>query len=257
MLIDILAGLVVVYSAWSGSQHGAIAALYRAGFTGLALVFAKLLCGPTARYIIKGIEWSAPYAYGLCFLVYFLIIAVALGFATASLLRNAEGQGDGGTLDRGVGFLLGAGRGGIVGYGLLAATILITHRVGAHRPMFAFAYDKSYAGRIVLTRNIADPEPFPNAYFLQVLVGAKENQGFNPEAIGLAKQLDSGTFIDADVALNDALKAGDWKAIRKHPALLAWMCSHEFLRLADDFITPRHKVEAEDPNQRFKELRAK
>ncbi len=259
MLIDILAGLLVAYLAWSGNQGGAMATLYRAGFSGLALVGAKFLAKPTANYVMKGIEWSAPFAYGLMFLIYFLVLLLVFKFTTASLVRATENTaGDGGILDRIVGTLLGAANAAIIVYGLVAASMLISHRLGARKAMFAFPYDKSYVGRTVMTRNIADPEPFPNAYTLRVIIGAEENQGFNPGAIGLLREMKPvEDVIKLDPAVVAAIQSKDWKSLRTNVALLGLMCSAEFLQYADDFITPRHKVQAEDPSQRFKELQQK
>jgi hypothetical protein len=257
MLIDILAGVFVLWFAWSGNQSGALAALYRAGFSGLALIAAKLVAAPTANYLMKGIEWSAPFAYGLMFLIYFLVFALALKFITASLVRTGENVGgDGGLVDQVVGTLIGAGQGALFVYALLAATVLLTHRLGARKPMFAFAFDKSYAARFVMTRNVVNPEPFPHAYTLRVLVGADPNQGFNPEAMGSIARLESvKQTIVGDAAVVTAIESQDWKALRTNTALLGVLCSAEFLQYADDFITPRHAIKAEEPTERFKELK--
>jgi hypothetical protein len=121
----------------------------------------------------------------------------------------------------------------------------------------AVPWHASNVGRIALTRNLVEPEAFPNAFILRVLIGAEDNLGHNPNAIAGIQNLPDWELVEADPPTIEAIRNKDWKSLRQNMILLPVITSAAFLAWADDYYTPRHKVEAEDPNQRFEELKSK
>ncbi len=258
MIFDILAGLAVLLAFVEGRNGGAMAAVYRTGATLGAAVLAKLLCSPTANAIIKGVEWSPQFAQGLVFLTYFLLFLMVGRFSLGGLIRHAEmNRGDGGLLDRGLGGLIGAARGATIAYALIASTVLLVHRWGAKAPSMALPFSKSWSGRTVVGWNVADPEVFPNAYVLRAALGLEENAGPRPEVLDALRQWDGIKVLTADADIARGLAESDWKALRKNRALLELIEHPEFLALADAYYTPRNAVKAENPEDRFQELKAK
>lgn len=257
MALDIICGVIAALYGHGGSKNGAMAALYRALIPGSAILVAKFLTRPTAETMLKAISWSPQFAYGIVFIMYFIVLTIALTFAIGAVIRSAEYAGDGGTFDRGMGLLLGLARGALVMYAVLAASVLMTHRLGAKKAFMAVPWHSSNVGRIALTRNLVEPEAFPNAFILRVVIGAEDNLGHNPNAIAGIKELPDWKLVEADPPTIEAIRNKDWKSLRQNGIILALITSSAFLQWADDYYTPRHNVEAEDPSKRFEELKSK
>lgn len=258
MIIDVVVAVWVIVFFVQGRNTGGMAAVYRVSGALGALTLAKFLCKPTSNAILKGVAWSPQFSQGLCFLVYFALLGMVARFALGALIREAELHGgDGGQLDRGMGALLNAARGALIAYGVLAATILMTHRLGARVASLALPYHGSYVGRFVLGWNIADPEVFPNAFVLRAMVGLEENSGPHPEALEPLREWTGGDILETRPEIASALAQSDWKTLRKSREVLELVCQHEFLKYADLYYTPSFSVTAENPEDRFNELKSK
>ncbi len=258
MVLDAMAAVIVFVFLNSGRLGGSMAAVYRLGGTFGAVAAAKLLCKPTSTAILKAVAWSPQFSQGICFLAYVCIFAMIAHFVLAALIQEAEIHGgDGSWLDRTGGGLLGAARGALIVYVLLASAVLLTHRWGAKAEAMALPYHKSYVARFVMGWNVADPEVFPNAFLLRVIAGLEENTGPRPEALEHLHALAATQFLQTNDEVYSALKQRDWKSLRKNRDLFDLMCRYEFLRHADLYYTPVHTARAEDPEDRFNELKAK
>lgn len=257
MVFDIAAGILVLAFGYMGSRSGAFAQLYQLGILVGAAVLAKLAAAPTSRFIIQAVEWSPSFAHGLCFLVYLGIFTAVAYFFLGSILDMARDRADGHGIDMAVAGLLGVVRGALVVYVLLAGAMLVTQRMGAQKAGLAFQYQKSRVGALVLTRNVVDSQPFPHAIALKHLAGNPQ-PGFTssyPHALALVGKKPAGRFLVEDPQVRAAIAAGQWKTLRKDPRMLALLTDHEFLAAADKFMTPNLDVEAENPEDRFKELK--
>lgn len=260
MALDIVLGLVAVLFGTFGWQNGFSAQLGRLVVAVAAAAVAKLLAMPTGRFIVSGVEWTPAMATGTVYLFYFGLLVILGNFLLGRFVQSLrENMSDGTGLDTGVGMLLGVATGAVVIYAVLCGTQLVTQHVGASNPTFAFQYQKSKVGRFVLTHNIADPEPFPHARVLLALVNTGSNEGASadPAAIGPIRSNPKWIVIADNPEVLASLAQGDWRTLRRDPRLMDLVTDPAFLKASDNYSSPKHKIKAEDPNDRFQELRAK
>jgi len=257
VILDIVVGLAVLAFLWMGAADGTMAGVWHIGVLAVSGILARLAVGPTAVYIIKAVEWSESFTRGIMFLGYLVVFVLIAWGLLGGFLRSARNNAPGYGIDRLVGGLLGAIRGALLVYVLLASVMLITHRLGAQKPSMAFKFQKSRVGRFVLTRNLVDNMPFPHARTLRALVGLR-NGGFkpgDPYALGVLGGLPEALFLNDDATIKTAITQNRWKVLRKDQRVLDLVCSAEFLTASNAYETPNLKVEAENPEERFKELR--
>ena len=256
MVIDVLFGVLVVFLGLRSTALGGFAAAWQLLTAALAGVAARIVAAPTARYIVTGIDWSPGFSRGVCFLVYFSLLLMTGHFLMSRVVEAAsENYGDGGSLDRAGGFLLGAGRGAVVGYGVLCSIMLMTPRLGSNNELFALPYTASKVALYVLPRNVVDPEPFPHARALRAMFDAEDvHASAYPYALTAVRGLEKAQVVEGDSATLELIFSQAWKPLRGHRDLLALVTDRDFAAAADKWMTPNHKVRAEEPEDRFDEL---
>jgi uncharacterized membrane protein required for colicin V production len=256
LIFDIIVGAVIAFLAYRSAQLGALGSVAQLLTTAVAAILARIVATPAASFMLKAIDWSPGFAMGVAFLVLFLGFWVIATFLTSRAVEAvSDGYGDGGPIDQWMGFIVGVGRGALIGFALLASTILVTQRLAAKKKFLAIQYQNSRVATWVLTHNIIDPEPFPNARaLLRLLQVTDGSESSRPHAMAHINAHPKVQAVKDDPQAVDAIRAEDWKALRKNRGVLELVTDQQFVAAADLYRTVRHKVGAEDPNERFDEL---
>lgn len=259
MVLDIVVGVLVLLFGYFGSRTGAGAQLYQLGIIGGAAVAAKLMAPSTANFITHGVGWAPYLSLGLSYTVMLGLLVMAGYFLLSGTIAGSRDNFLGGTLESAVGALFGAARGAVLMFALICGVILVTMHMGSRKSMFAVQYQKSRVGKFVLTHNVVDTQPFPHANVLKMVVGAEEvPEGTkNPYAISSIRENPKAKFLLTDMDVGSLISNGSWKQLRRDPRLLELVCDHHFLQAVRELTTPDLKAEAENPEDRFEELRGK
>ena len=259
MVLDIVAVVVLLLGAYYGWLSGFTSQFWRV--VGLAGAFfgAMFVSRPAARYIITGIDWPERYATGIVFVSAFGVMALAFWFFLERLVQSVrQNEHDGTILDRAMGALAGIVRFAGWIFAILCGAILITQHLGAKKASWAVGYHTSRVGRFVLTHNPVDTEPFPNARVIRGLLDLDTQPPGDVNALGLVRNAPEAAFLKSHFdGYQYVVRSQNWKSLRRDRALLGLACSHVFLNAAEAYLTPKHVVGAEEPTDRFKELRPK
>ena len=255
MTLDIIVGVVILATAFLGSQNGAMATVWQTLNATAAAFGAKFLALPAARFVLKAVDWTPALAAGVMYLTCFFVLWMVGHFILERAVSGAMEEGSGGALESLVGAIMGAARGALVALAIVSGVMMVTRHVGGNRAGLAFAYDASRTGRYVMTHNLADPEPFPNARVLRAMVGADDKPSANENALAEIRTLPEWQTLAQDTKVTDAIGAGDWRSLKSDPRVLTLVNMHPFLRAARGYTTPDHSVEDENPADRFKELK--
>ena len=256
MFLDITIAVLVLGSAYRGSWRGTMANVWAISGVIAAAWTARYLSRPVARWIVAGVEWPYGYAIGLSFLVSFAIGLLLTSFILGPSIQRAEQGTDGGVLDRLVASLLAGIKGAVLVYCVVCGVMLCTPRWGSQSARLAPQYHKSVSGRWLLSHNLVNVEPFPHARVLRLILG--HETATEPSVSSAVYELQAHPmteFLRSDTSLQADIWNRNWRAVRKHSALLALVTSPEFLKYVDAITTSRKTRAPEEPASRFKELR--
>lgn len=257
MVFDIVVAVLVLGFGFLGYQSGALAQIWQLVIYIVAGAVGRFVSRPAAGLLVKGIDWPPGFATGVTFTVVFGITAVVGWFVLAKAIESAK-QHDGSAAIQLGGSVFGAVNAILLVYLIMCGATLMTQHLGATKKAFAFKYYKSKVGKIVLTKNMVDPEPFPQARVLRALIDApdpSDPEPGNPFALGGLKGEQcagaippcAAMFLWETPELQEAIRAGRWKQVRRDPRMLALVCDHAFLAAARDFtIVPKNKKDIGD-----------
>jgi hypothetical protein len=257
MTFDTVIGAIVLLFGYLGTRTGIAAQVYQLLMIGAAGYAAKLLTPPTAGFLSEHIEWTPALSAGICFLCYFFLLLMVAYFVMDRVLDYAREAGTNGRfLDVTVGGLVGISRSALLLYSVLCGLILIGQDMGGEKPVFAVQYQNSRVASFTLTHNYADVEPFPFARVFRALIGAEDPEQFpHPGALQDLRVLQKMKDLLSDPDVVAAIRSNRWKHLRRHAGMLALLTDPRFLQHARFLQLREQRVEAEDPNDRFRELR--
>ncbi len=230
MTLDlVLAGLVLVFGLF-GLRSGAIRQLAH----GLGLVAACLGARPLAARLTPAaappLGLSPAIVNVLLSALLFCALYALASWAIHRLLANLLPNRQNGSGDKAFGFLLGAGKGGLLLYAALSLLVFF-EKPGVPLPP---ALRGSAAVAFARRRDLFNAVPGPGLAKLETLLAAARNAGGGAGALAdqpeLRRLLDDPQLKAAlqDDALARALKSGDLSALKNDPRLAPLLKDPQF-----------------------------
>ncbi len=219
MALDILAGVVVLWSLVRGWLRGLIFQLGQIGMLAIAFIAARSLRGVVEPWLGE-VFGARPMvreslAFFLVFTLTFLVGSFLVGRFTSDLHRLSDTLTAG---DRLFGAAAGALKGGLVVYLGTIALIMANQATGS----VPIPYASSTTGRFVMSHNFLESEDFPRAQALVKLgwlLGTRKATELvgDPHIRAILEHPKSAVLRSPDVMA--ALAASDWLALVGNEAL--------------------------------------
>jgi uncharacterized membrane protein required for colicin V production len=236
MWVDILSGAIVLIFMFFGWRWGAWVQITRLLLAGVALFLAVGAASTTPGMFLKIFPWTYVHAQAWGFVVFFLLFFLMGRFVVERfILEIDEHREVPGALSATLGALLGALRGGLIVYGVLASFVLINRSHGAETPSAAVAFHLSYAGREVMVNNVVDPEPFPHNRLFRDLMGEDpERKLTDVEMDQLTRLADhpKAQFIRGERKMMEDAMAGNWEPLIQDRRIFELLTDAAFLQIA-------------------------